>query len=87
VDTIRFYSAEILNILETLNSQGIVHIDLKPKNIMLTKDNHLKLIDLGACSFDKKISPGLLEKIRQIKNEFPNEIDDDSRIKSDKFAE
>jgi serine/threonine-protein kinase len=33
--------------LEALHQQGWVHADIKPNNIILTPDDHLKLIDFG----------------------------------------
>lgn len=36
--------------LEYLRSQGMVHRDIKPGNIMITPDNRVKLIDLGFAS-------------------------------------
>ena len=30
---------------------------------MLTKDNHLKVIDFGTCGFDKRIPENLYSKI------------------------
>ena len=39
--------AEICAALEHAHSQGLIHRDLKPSNIMVTPDEHAKLLDLG----------------------------------------
>lgn len=47
---------------------------------MLTKENHLKIIDFGTCGFDKRISKSLFERINGIKTKFSSEtspIDED----------
>lgn len=38
---------EICSALEYMHSHKMLHLDLKPKNIMLTNDGHIKLIDFG----------------------------------------
>lgn len=38
---------EICAALEHAHEQGLIHRDLKPTNIMVTPDNHAKLLDLG----------------------------------------
>ena len=44
---------QLLDALRYLYSHQIVHLDLKPDNIMLTRINHdVKLIDLGCCLTD-----------------------------------
>ena len=46
-ETIRFYAAEIVLLLEYLQGQKIVHRDLKPENIMLNDKYHLQIIDFA----------------------------------------
>ncbi|KAI4215292.1 MAG: hypothetical protein LQ351_002191 [Letrouitia transgressa] len=48
VDTSRFYAAEIVLVLEFLHTvQGIAYRDMKPENILIDADGHLKLVDFG----------------------------------------
>lgn len=41
---VRFYAAELVNMLEFLRNHQIAHRDLKPENILITKDYHFKLV-------------------------------------------
>jgi len=45
----RFYSAELINVLEYMHSRGIAHRDLKPENIMISIDGHIRVIDFGTA--------------------------------------
>lgn len=42
---------------------------------MLSKDNHMKIIDFGTCGFSSKLSKELYEKISSIRKKFPDETD------------
>ncbi|CAB0019529.1 unnamed protein product [Nesidiocoris tenuis] len=51
--TAMFYTTEIVLALEYLHSQSVVYRDLKPENLLLDRDGHLKMTDFG---FAKKLS-------------------------------
>lgn len=42
---IRFYTAELLCALEYLHINGYIHKDIKPENVMIDKNGHIKLTD------------------------------------------
>ena len=45
---VRNYLNQLLDALEHIHSKGILHLDLKPSNIMLGNDGTITLIDFGA---------------------------------------
>ncbi|WAR27384.1 KAPC3-like protein [Mya arenaria] len=47
-----FFASEIVSALEYLHSRSIVYRDLKPENLLLDRDGHLKITDFG---FAKKL--------------------------------
>ncbi|XP_077461739.1 ribosomal protein S6 kinase beta-2-like [Stigmatopora argus] len=48
-DTACFYLGEIILALGHLHSSGIIYRDLKPENVMLNYQGHIKLTDFGLC--------------------------------------
>lgn len=47
IELVRHYAAELVNVLEYLDSKRVCHRDFKPENILLTADGHLKVTDFG----------------------------------------
>ncbi|XP_062540348.1 ribosomal protein S6 kinase beta-1-like [Armigeres subalbatus] len=48
-DATCFYMSEIILVLEHLHKLGIVYRDLKPENVLLDAQGHVKLTDFGLC--------------------------------------
>ncbi|XP_041661527.1 rho-associated protein kinase 2-like isoform X2 [Cheilinus undulatus] len=45
----RFYTAEVVLALDAIHSMGFIHRDVKPDNMLLDQQGHLKLADFGTC--------------------------------------
>lgn len=50
----RFYIVEISLGLGALHALGVVYHDLKPQNMILSKDGHIKLIDFGLATVKER---------------------------------
>ena len=55
----RFYMAEMVLAVESVHKLNYIHRDLKPDNILLGTDGHLKLTDFGLCKVFQQNSFGL----------------------------
>ncbi|KAI8343230.1 camp-dependent protein kinase 2 [Chlamydoabsidia padenii] len=47
----KFYAGEVLLALEYLHSKDIVYRDLKPENLLLDNQGHIKIIDFGFAKY------------------------------------
>merc|ERR1712130_324667 len=66
-----FYIAETANAIASVHLLNYVHRDLKPDNILLGADGHVKLSDFGLCKgFDTRPSPYLEQYKDQSKEEY-----------------
>jgi serine/threonine protein kinase len=52
-DWVLFYCAEIICALESMHSRSLIYRDMKPDNVMIDYQGHIKLIDFG---FSKKLN-------------------------------
>ena len=51
----KFYVAQLVEAVHHIHRMGFIHRDIKPDNIVLSRDGHVKLIDFGLCKFDPTI--------------------------------
>ncbi|KAG5176088.1 kinase-like domain-containing protein, partial [Tribonema minus] len=49
-DSVRFYVAEVALALLHLHECGLMYRDLKPRNVMVAEDGHVRLVDLGGVA-------------------------------------
>jgi serine/threonine protein kinase len=78
-ETSKFYLAELLNILLFFQEKNIVHLDLKPGNILMDERLHLKIIDFATAKIIGKEYD--LNTKKFVKNSKNNKLNNHKKIK------
>jgi serine/threonine kinase 38 len=45
----KFYISELIMAVDSVHKMNFIHRDLKPDNVLIGKDGHIKLSDFGLC--------------------------------------
>ncbi|KAJ8433370.1 hypothetical protein Cgig2_020450 [Carnegiea gigantea] len=76
-DEARFYVAETVLAIESIHKHNYIHRDIKPDNLLLDRNGHMKLSDFGLCKpLDCR---NLQEKDFTVVNNFSGALHNDGR--------
>ncbi|XP_024520500.1 serine/threonine-protein kinase tricorner isoform X2 [Selaginella moellendorffii] len=79
-DEARFYVAQSVLAIESIHKHNYIHRDIKPDNLLLDKNGHMKLSDFGLC---KPLDCNTLSTLHENEEDEPREpMDIDERLVS-----
>lgn len=81
-DEAAFYIAETLLALETIHKKNIIHRDIKPDNILISSNGHIKISDFGLC---KMVDFELFSEKEKLKKEIKEREKDEKETKESSF--
>ena len=73
----KFYAAEMVLAIESVHDMGCIHRDLKPDNVLIGKDGHIKLSDFG---LSKKLDAFLDKNNKLIFNQDNKNLKNNSNL-------
>ena len=76
----KFYAAEIVMAIESVHKLDCIHRDLKPDNVLIDSDGHIKLSDFGLT---KKLDIKLIDN--NLQNELRNFGNNNNNINNNRF--
>ena len=71
-DEARFYIAELILSIESIHKLDCIHRDIKPDNILIDKNGHIKLSDFGLAKVSEKLFEQNSNNLEEFKND--NEV-------------
>ncbi|XP_075663857.1 uncharacterized protein LOC142633499 [Castanea sativa] len=78
-DEARFYVGETVLAIESIHKHNYIHRDIKPDNLLLDRNGHIKLSDFGLCKpLDCSSFPNLSENDHGVERNFKSSLESSS---------
>ena len=82
----KFYISELILAIESIHKLDCIHRDIKPDNILIDKNGHIKLSDFGLAKISDKLYEKEIEKYKTNINNKNNNKKDDKMTHNKNFS-